>query len=240
MSLCRLLVLTFIFLPSFPFVFPLFSFPLFLSLSLSLPFFQLHAERTKRLGNQWEVQRGAVMEELRDTKAELHSIVVERNQLRRETEQLRGIISDYMRGVSVKTLREREVTEKKRARRNAGGSSGGSGEGSVAEEKEIRAKNVLKEEIMEELIHEEKSAGSKVGGGGGSSRGGGSSSSRSRGRGSGNGGGGRGGSTTDGQESDEEDIEGMAVRERIQNIHEADHEMDVLLLELMSEKRVRE
>ena len=55
----------------------------------------------------------------------------------------------------------------------------------------------------------------------------------------GGGGGGREGGTRDGQESDEEDIEGMAVRERIQNIHEADHEMDVLLLELMSEKRVR-
>ena len=68
----------------------------------------MHAQRTKRLGNQWEVQRGAVMEELRDTKAEVHSLTIERNQLHKETEQLRNIINDYIRGVGLTTIRQRE------------------------------------------------------------------------------------------------------------------------------------
>lgn len=59
----------------------------------------LHAERTKRVGNQWEVQRASVLENLRDTQAELHSMTAERNQLKKEVWQLRGIIDDYVNGV---------------------------------------------------------------------------------------------------------------------------------------------
>eukprot|EP00946_MAST-07B_sp_MAST-7B-sp1_P004176 g4176.t1 len=59
----------------------------------------LHAERTKHVGNQWEVQRAGVLEKLRDTQAELHSMTVERNQLKKEVRQLRGIIDDYVNGV---------------------------------------------------------------------------------------------------------------------------------------------
>jgi hypothetical protein len=59
----------------------------------------LHAERTKRVGNQWEVQRAGVLENMRGTQAELHSMTVERNQLKKEVRQLRGIIDDYVNGV---------------------------------------------------------------------------------------------------------------------------------------------
>ena len=59
----------------------------------------LHAERTKKVGDQWEVQRAGVLEKLRDTQAELHSMTIERNQLKKEVRQLRGIIDDYINGV---------------------------------------------------------------------------------------------------------------------------------------------
>lgn len=170
----------------------------------------LHAERTKRLGNQWEVQRGAVMEELRDTKSELHSIVIERNQLRKETQQLRDIIQDYIRGVGVKKIKQQEA-KKKRVQMEQENKTM-----SVAEEQEQAARHRIKEKIVEEVQEydtEQNRAGNRR------------TNDRVH--------------DDVHYESEEEDLNDRSVRMRVKSIKEADRQMDALLLDLMGEKRAQ-
>jgi hypothetical protein len=175
----------------------------------------LHAERTKRLGNQWEVQRGAVMEELRDTKSELHSIVVERNQLRKETKQLRGIIQEYVLGVGLKTMKKKEATRKKKRKENEHSKPNNLEQDTgriVADERDQAERDRMKTEIIEDLDERQKqrsSIGNVVHRAG------------------------------DGYESEEEDLQEFSIRERVKSIKEADHQLDTLLLDLMGEKRAQ-
>ncbi len=89
----------------------------------------LHAERTRRVGSQWEIQRAAVMEKLRDTEAELHSVGIERNQLRRECEQLRAMMTEYIRGAAA-VKGGRAIKHKHKQKQGAGSAAGASAKGS--------------------------------------------------------------------------------------------------------------
>ena len=196
----------------------------------------LHAQRTKRLGNQWEVQRGAVMEELRDTKAEVHSLTIERNQLHKETEQLRNIINDYIRGVGLSTIRQREnnsgksnsssnTTSKSKSKTKEKGNMRSNGEPkhhinpnqkthmSADEERTLKEREEMKNDILNSLASQKKA----------------NKSSHNH----------TNNTLPEIYESDEEDIDEMAVRNRVNSIKQADLQMNALLLELGSEKRVQ-
>lgn len=103
----------------------------------------LHAERTKRVGNQWEVQKAGVLESLRDTQAELHSMTVERNQLRKEVEQLRSIIDDYVNGIPM---------SKKKQLLKAQSAGHGIGDG-IVDMKAIVEASASKKKIETETVH---------------------------------------------------------------------------------------
>ena len=185
---------------------------------------ELHAQRTKRLGNQWEVQRGAVMEELRDTQAKVHSLTIERNQLAKETDQLRDIINDYVRGVGVSKIRQRErekngtssiilpAPQKNSYSTKIIATTNTTTTNSIKDEREMFEREKVRQTMLDTLPCEKSRIGSGV---------------LDR------------GALPPQYESEEEDLEEMAVRHRVENIHQADKQMDALLLELGSEKRVQ-
>jgi hypothetical protein len=181
----------------------------------------LHAERTKRLGNQWEIQRGSVMEELRDVKAELHSVGIERNQLRKETQQLREIIQEYVLGVGVKNIKQREskrIELQSKEGKIISKNQSASVQISVAEENDRLERDLIRRNIVEDVEDKMKNT-SNIG----------SMSTSSKKLEAGD----------KHYESEEEDIEDFGVRLRVKSIREADHQMDALLLDLMGEKRAQ-